>query len=55
MKIDDKQMNNVYGGESGVGSSFLGYFSNLFKTIYSIGQGFGGAIRRIAGGNICPF
>ena len=52
MKVKDKELIKVSGG--GVESTFLNYLSNAIKTIYSIGQDLGGAIRRIATGRTCP-
>ena len=55
MKVKDEKLAQVNGGESGVGTGFLGYFANLFNTIFSIGQGLGGALRRIGSNNVCRF
>ena len=54
MKINDENMINISGGGSEIGSTFLNYLSTAFKTVYGIGQGFGGAIRRIATKKVCP-
>jgi len=54
MQIKDEEMTKVNGGESITGA-FLNYLSTAIKTIYGIGQGLGGAIRRIATGNVCRF
>lgn len=54
MRIDDKNMVHIMGGSSGVGATFLNYLSTAFKTVYGIGQGLGGAIRRIATKKVCP-
>jgi bacteriocin-like protein len=52
MKINDKELNVIIGG--GIGATFINYLTDAFKTIYSIGQDLGGAIRRIATGKTCP-
>ena len=52
MKVDDLEMNEINGG--GLGATFLNYLSNAIKVVYDIGQEFGGSIRRIATGKICP-
>ena len=52
MKVEDLELNAVNGG--GLGATFLNYLTNAIKTVYSIGQDLGGAIRRIATGNTCP-
>lgn len=54
MKLEDKELFNINGGASGIGTTFLKYLSDAIKTIYGIGQGLGGAIRRIATNNTCP-
>ncbi len=52
MKIDDKELLNVIGG--GISATILSYFATAVKTVYSVGQGLGGAIRRIAKRDLCP-
>ena len=52
MRVDDSELYNVSGGGS-VSGAFLNYLSTIFKTVYGIGQGLGGAIRRIASGKTC--
>ena len=54
MRLDDSEMTKVSGGES-FGSTFLNYLSTAIKTVYNIGQGLGGSLRRIATGNVCRF
>ncbi len=54
MIVNDNEMVKVTGGES-LGATFLNYLSTAVKTIYDVGRGFGGAIRRIASGNVCSF
>ena len=54
MKVEDKEMAKIDGGENITGN-FLNYLSSAIKTVYNIGHSFGGAIRRIATGNVCPF
>lgn len=54
MKVEDIKMIKVYGGASSVTSTFFNHLSTVFKTVYSIGQDVGGAIRRIATNNTCP-
>ena len=53
MKIKDSELAAINGGGSGIGTTFLKYLSDAIKTIYGIGQGFGGAIRRIATRKVC--
>ncbi len=52
MKVEDKILLKVIGGS--ISASMLNYLSTVFKTVYNIGQGLGGAIRRIATKNLCP-
>lgn len=53
MKLKDIELSKINGGE-GLGATFLNYLGNAIKTVYSIGQDLGGAIRRIATGKTCP-
>ena len=43
----------IIGGQSVTGPIINGIV-NLFKAIYNIGRSTGGAVRRIATGNVCP-
>lgn len=52
MKVEDKLLSKVIGGE-GLAATFIKYFEDALKTIYSIGQDLGGAIKRIALGKTC--
>ncbi len=52
MKLNDNELQKVSGGE--IGATFLNYLTTAIKTVYNIGRELGGAIRRIATGNICP-
>jgi len=52
MKVKDVELDKINGG--GLGATFLNYLSSAVKTFYTIGQEFGGAIRRIATGKTCP-
>ena len=49
----NEDMQEVVGGQSVTGAVVDGIV-NLFKAIYNIGRGAGGAARRIATGNVCP-
>ena len=53
MKVKDKELLNIFGGES-IGATFLNYLSTAIKTVFDVGQQLGGAIRRIATGKVCP-
>ncbi len=44
---------NIIGGTTITGSIINGVV-NLFMTIYKIGRGLGGGIRRIGSGKVCP-
>ena len=50
-KLDDTH--EIVGGQNITGPIINGIV-NLFTAIYKIGQGMGGAIRRISTGNVCP-
>jgi len=50
---EDEKMLTVIGGALNFNGSIINAVSTIFKTIYGIGQGLGGAIRRIATGKTC--
>ncbi len=52
MRLKDSELVKINGGE--VGATLLNYLGNVIKTVYEIGRDLGGAIRRIATGNVCP-
>ena len=52
MKVKDIELNEISGG--GLGATFLNYLANMIKTVYNIGQDFGGSLRRIATRKTCP-
>ena len=54
MKIDDENLANINGGASSISATLLNYFSKAVTTVFDVGNSLGGAIRRIATGNICP-
>ncbi len=54
MIVKDNEMVKVTGGEN-LGATILNYLSTAIKTVYDVGRGLGGAIRRIASGNVCSF
>ena len=51
MKIDDINLVKIEGGN--ISATMINYLTTTIKTIYSIGQGLGGAIRRIATKKVC--
>lgn len=53
MRVNDLELEEINGGQ-GLGATFLNYLSKAIETVYGIGQEFGGSIRRIAAGKICP-
>ena len=54
MKIEEENLANINGGTSSISATLLNYFSKAVTTIYDVGHSLGGAIRRIATGNVCP-
>ena len=52
MKVEDFELKKINGG--GLGATFLNYLADMVKTVYTIGQDFGGSLRRIATGKSCP-
>ncbi len=53
MKIEDYSMIKIYGGGLNITGSIINYFTVFIKTVYGIGQGLGGAVRRIATKKVC--
>ncbi len=51
--MNEKELIKICGGAT-ISGSFIQYFTNAIQKVYSMGQDFGGALRRIATGNICP-
>ena len=50
----DEEMINVRGGAlKDITGAVLNSLSTIWKTIYGIGQGLGGALRRIGSGKVC--
>ena len=50
----DEEMIKVKGGAlKEISGAVLNALSTIWKTIYSIGQGMGGALRRIGSGKVC--
>lgn len=52
MREKDETLKLIVGGS--LSGSIINYTAALFKTIYGFGQEFGGAIRRISTGKLCP-
>jgi hypothetical protein len=52
MKIEDINLIKVEGGS--ISGAVINYLTVAVKTVYSIGQELGGAIRRIATKKLCP-
>ena len=52
MRVEDINLLKVEGGS--LSASVLNYLSTALKTVYNIGQGLGGAIRRLATKTVCP-
>ena len=53
MKVEEIDLMKIIGGGS-ITASVLNYLSTAIKTVYSVGQGLGGAIRRLATKTVCP-
>jgi len=55
MICKDEMMIKIVGGTAlgKISGAIINAFSTIWKTIYGIGQGAGGAIRRIATGKVC--
>lgn len=53
-KISDDEAYFIVGGFSWTASA-ISAIKGVFSTIYEIGQAFGSALRRLAGGNLCSY
>ena len=53
VRLSRQDLMQVMGGRS-VSGTLINAFNSAFKTIYGFGQDFGGAIRRLTSGKICP-
>ena len=51
-KLTEKDLTSISGGAS-LSGSFINSFTDAVKTVYGMGQDFGGSMRRIATGNLC--
>lgn len=52
-KIKENSLINIKGGAINITGSIISAFTSLIKTVYSVGQGLGGALRRISSGGVC--
>ena len=53
-RLKTEELKQISGGKS-ISGSIISALSNGFKTVYSFGQDFGGAIRRIIKRKLCSF
>ena len=53
MRLKDKDLLSITGGND-IASTLLNYLSTAIKTVFDVGQQFGGAMRRSATGKTCP-
>ena len=54
-KIDDKVLDDVYGGSTSLTGTLLNAFNEVIKTLYDVGHAVGSSIRRVVSGELCPF
>lgn len=53
-KIDDKKLDEVYGGATSLTGTLLSAFNDVIKTLYDVGHAVGSSIRRVVLGELCP-
>lgn len=53
-KIDDKKLDEVYGGTTSLTGTLLSAFNDVIKTLYDVGHAVGSSIRRVVSGELCP-
>lgn len=53
-KIDDKMLDEVYGGSTSLTGTLLNAFNEVIKTLYDVGHAVGSSIRRVVSGELCP-
>lgn len=51
-RLTTEQLRSIYGGAS-ISGTLINAFNSALKTIYSFGQNFGTAVRRITKRNLC--
>ncbi len=54
MELTNKELKEIIGGASLTGA-FLSSIKGCISVVFNLGQAVGGAIRRIATGNLCSF
>ncbi len=54
MRVNDIEIVKINGGGTSITGNLVQYITKLVTTVYEIGQGLGGAIRRIVSNNTCP-
>ena len=53
-ELEEKELYEINGGAT-VSGTMINAITSAGKFIYSLGQALGSSIRRIVGGNYCPF
>jgi len=53
-KINDDQLNNLYGGASSITGQVINAVVNIYKILKDAGYSMGSGIRRISEDNLCP-
>ncbi len=52
-KLKEKDLKQIRGGTT-ISGSIINAFTSLFKTLVSLGEKIGSALRRMGSGEICP-
>ncbi|MCI8548436.1 MAG: hypothetical protein HFJ38_06060 [Bacilli bacterium] len=53
MKIEEKNLDSIYGGATSISSSIINALTNIIKILLDAGKGVGESIRRIQEKEMC--
>ena len=53
-RIEDKELDFIYGGATSLTGTLLSAFNDVIKTLYDVGHAVGSSIRRVVYGELCP-
>lgn len=53
-RIEDKELDFIYGGATSLTGTLLSAFNDVIKTLYDVGHAVGSSIRRVVSGELCP-
>ena len=53
-KIEEKYLDEIYGGSNSLTGTLLSAFNDVIKTLYDVGHAVGSSFRRVFSGELCP-